>query len=73
MHQVHKDAKQIEVMCTEREEGVYQGEDPAGDLAFTPAVLTFHLSTTNAVGETLETLRDNQQESVSMAAARVNM
>ncbi len=68
MNQVLKDAKQIQVPCTEREEG----EDPAGDMAFAPTVLTFHLSTSHAARATLATLKDNHQESVSMAAGRIN-
>ena len=63
-----KDAKQIHVTCSERA----QDEDPAGDHTYTPAVLTYHVSTINAVKATLENSRTSLQESMSLAAARVN-
>lgn len=68
MNQVLKESKQLQVPCTDREEG----EDPAGDMVFVPTLLTFHLTISHAVRATLATLKDNQQESVSMAAGRVN-
>jgi hypothetical protein len=67
MNQVLKESKQLQVPCTDRAEG----EDPAGDMVFAPTVLTFHLTISHAVRATLATLKDNQQESVSMAAGRV--
>jgi hypothetical protein len=67
MNQVLKNAQQIQVPCTEREEG----EDPAGDMVYAPTVLTYHLSISHAVRATLATQNDNQQESVSQAVGRV--
>ena len=68
MNQVLKQAKQIQVACTERE----NGEDPAGDTEFAPVALTFHLSTQHAVRATLASQSENQQAQVNMAVGRIN-